>query len=152
MQLTGPWTLGQLKATGVDFGVFPIPAQQRRATGIGGENLFVFKATPEREKAALTFAEYVLSEEFQTEWSIGSGFLPVNRKSAESRTYQEYIKQKPVLKVFLDQMAVAGNRPIIAGYNRVSESLGRAIEASMLGESPEKALKKAQEYLDLIWD
>jgi multiple sugar transport system substrate-binding protein len=61
------------------------------------------------------------------------------------------MNQKPVLKVFLDQMPVARGRPIIAGYNSLSDSLGRAIEATLLGESPEKALKTAQDRLELIW-
>ena len=78
MQLSGPWTLGQLQATGVDFGVLPIPTQVTQATAIGGENLFLLKTTPEREQAARVFAEYVLSESFQTQWAIGTGYLPTN--------------------------------------------------------------------------
>jgi len=48
MQLTGPWTLGQLKATGVDFGVFHLAT--RRATGIGARS--VFKTTRTGESGA----------------------------------------------------------------------------------------------------
>ena len=113
--------------------------------------MFVMKTTPAREQAALKFLEFVLSEEFQTEWSIGTGFLPVNIKSAQSEAFQQFINQKPVLKTFMEQMPVARGRPIIAGYNALSDSLGRAIEATLLGESPAKALKTAQERLDLIW-
>ena len=152
MQLTGPWTLGQLKATGVDFGVFPIPFAARRATGIGGENLFVFKTTPEREKAALKFAEFVLSEEFQTEWAIGTGYLPVNLLARQSDKYQAFVAEQPAVKVFLEQAKYGRSRPIFPGYNRLSESLGRAIEAVLLGKSsPESALKAAQQRLDLIF-
>ena len=152
MQLTGPWTLGQLKATGVDFGVFPIPAQERRASGIGGENLFVFKTTPERERAALKFAEYVLSEEFQTEWAIGTGYLPVNLKARQSAKYQAFAAQQPAVKVFLEQAKYGRSRPIFPGYSRLSENLGRAIEAVLLGKSsPSEALKAAQQRLDLIF-
>ena len=153
MQLTGPWTLGQLKATGVDFGVFPIPVQEKRATGIGGENLFVFKTTPEREQAALTFAEFVLSEEFQTEWAIGTGYLPVNLKARQSDKYQAFMTEQPAVKVFLDQAKYGRSRPIFPGYSRVSESLGRAIEAVLLGKSsPVEALKTAQQRMDLIFN
>jgi multiple sugar transport system substrate-binding protein len=150
MQLTGPWTY--IMKSKVDYDVFPIPANQKRATVAGSGNLFVMKTTPEREQAALKFLEYVLSEEFQTEFSIGTGFLPVNIKSGQSEAYQKYLVQKPALKVFLEQMNWMGNRPIIAGYSRLSESLGRAIEAVLLGESPKKALQKAQEQIDVIWD
>lgn len=152
MQLTGPWTLGQFKATGVDFGVFPLPFAVRRATGIGGENLFVFKTTPQREKAALKFAEYVLSEEFQTEWAIETGYLPVNLKARQSDKYQAFAAEQPAVKVFLEQAKYGRSRPIFPGYSRVSESLGRALESVLLGKSsPATALKTAQQRLNLIF-
>jgi len=150
MQFTGPWTY--IMKSKVDYDVFPIPVDKKRATVAGTGNLFVMKTTPEREQAALKFLEYVLSEEFQTEFSIGTGFLPINIKSSQSEAYQKYLAQKPVLKVFLEQMKWAGHRPIIAGYSRLSESLGRAIEAVLLGESPKKALQKAQDRIEVIWD
>ena len=150
MQITGPWTL--IMKSQVDHQVFPVPAGIIPATVTGTASLFMMKTAPEREKAALTFFEYVLSEEFQTEWAIGTGFLPVNIKSAQSPAYQEYLKSKPWLKVFIDQMSVAAPRPNIAGYSRISDSLGRAIEATLLGKSsPEAALKQAQERLEVIW-
>lgn len=152
MQLTGPWTLGQLKATGVDFGVFPIPVDVRHATAIGGENLFVMKTTPEQEKAASKFAQYVVSQQFQTEWAIGTGYLPVNLKARQSEKYQEFVAQQPAVKVFLEQAEYGRSRPIFPGYNRLSESLGRALEAVLLGKSsPAQALKNAQQRLDLIF-
>jgi multiple sugar transport system substrate-binding protein len=151
MQLTGPWTLGQLKATGVDFDVFPIPADVSRATAIGGENLFAFKSTPEREQAALKFAEYVVSQQFQTQWAMGTGYLPVNLKARQSDKYQAFVAEQPAVKVFLEQAKYGRSRPIFPGYNRLSDSLGRALEAVLLGKSsPAEALKAAQQRLDLI--
>jgi multiple sugar transport system substrate-binding protein len=47
-------------------------------------------------------------------------------------------------------MAWARSRPIIAGYRRLSENLGRAIEASLLGENPQDALKQAENRLKLM--
>ncbi|MBD2440804.1 ABC transporter substrate-binding protein [Nostoc sp. FACHB-110] len=149
MQITGPWTY--ITKSNVDYQVLPIPRDVKKATVTGSGNLYVMKTTPAREKAAFKFLEYVLSEEFQTQWAIGAGFLPANLKSAQSQAYQEYIKQKPWMKVFLEQMSVARARPTLAGYNRLSDSLGRAIESTLLGESPQVALKKAQERIELIW-
>ena len=149
MQITGPWTY--ITKSNIDYDVFPIPASVTQATVTGTGNMYVMKTTPQREAAALKFLEYILSEQFQTEWSIGTGFLPVNLKSAQSQAYQEYAAAKPWLKVFIDQIHTAGARPIIAGYSRLSESLGRAIESSLLGQPPAKALQVAQERLELIW-
>jgi multiple sugar transport system substrate-binding protein len=151
MQLTGPWTLAQLDATKVDYGVIPMPAQVRQATSTGGENLFVLKSTPQRQQAALVFAEYVLSEAFQTEWALGTGYLPVNLRSRRSPAYLQYVAQQPVVSVFLDQAQYGRSRPIFPGYNRISDSLGRAIETVLLGKAtPEAALATAQQRLDLI--
>ncbi len=153
MQVTGPWTLGQLATTDIDYGVFPIPVADRAAAVIGGENLFVFKSTTPREEASQRFLEYVLSEEFQTTWALKTGYLPINLKSRQSEAYQDFVQQNPVLEVFLEQMKVARSRPIIPKYTRLSENLGRAIEASLLGkDSPEAALQKSQQRLDLIFN
>ena len=154
MQVTGPWTLTYINndIKNGDFGVFPIPANERQATGIGGENLFLLKTTPEREKAAFEFAEFVLSEEFQTEWALGTGYLPANLKSRQSEKYQAYIEEQPTAKVFLKQAQYGRSRPVFTGYTRVSESIGRAIEAVLLDKSsPEEALKESQERLALIF-
>ncbi|UBF26480.1 ABC transporter substrate-binding protein [Kovacikia minuta CCNUW1] len=153
MQLTGPWTLGQLQGMGVDFAVMPIPVGVKQATAAGGENLFVLKTTPEREKAALVFAEYVLSESFQTQWAIGTGYLPVNLKSRQSAEYQEFKAKQPAVDVFLEQAKYGRARPIFPGYNRISENLGRAIEATLMNQSsPLDALETSQKRLDLIFN
>jgi multiple sugar transport system substrate-binding protein len=152
MQLSGPWTLGQLQSTKVDFGVLPIPTGTRSATAIGGENLFLFKSTPARERAAFTFAEYVMSDEFQTEWAIGTGYLPINLKSRENPDYLAFKAQQPAVDVFLQQAKYGRSRPIFPGYNRISDNLGRAIEATLLDRSsPTDALKASQQRLDLIF-
>jgi multiple sugar transport system substrate-binding protein len=152
MQISGPWTLGQLQESNVDFGVFPMPMQTKPATALGGENLFIFKTTAERERAAFTFAEYTASEEFQSEWALGTGYLPVNLKSRETPEYKAFIQKQPSLSVFLEQMENARSRPIFPGYTRVSDNLGRALEAALLGRTPEVALKDAQARIDLIFD
>ncbi len=152
MQLSGPWTLGQLQATGVDYGVIPIPAGSRKATSVGGENLFLLRSTPEREQAALKFMEYVVSEPFQTAWAIGTGYLPTNLQSRQSATYQEFVRKVPAAQVFLDQARYGRSRPLFPGYNRISDNVGRAIEATLMGKSsPQEALKTAQERLNLIF-
>lgn len=153
MQLTGPWTLGQLQGTKTDFGVMPIPAGQRAATSTGGENLFIMKTSSQRQAAAWQFAEYVLSEEFQTAWALGTGYLPVNLKARQNPSYQEFVTKQPAVKVFLDQAPKGRSRPIFSGYSRISDSLGRAIESVLLNKAtPTAALKEAQQRLDLIFD
>ena len=151
MQVTGPWTLAQLRQTDTDYDVFPFPVCKKRAAVVGGENLFVFKTAPEREQAAWEFLEYVLSKEFQTEWALKTGYLPVNLEAQQSKKYQAFVQENPVLEVFLKQMNWARSRPIIPGYTRISENFGRAIEASLLDkQNPKDALQASQKRLDLL--
>jgi multiple sugar transport system substrate-binding protein len=150
MQITGPWTLAQLQSSGADYAVMPIPTGVRPATNAGGENLFIFKGSPAEEAAALTFAEYVLSEEFQTEWAIGTGYLPVNLKSRQSDRYRAFVQTEPAVEVFLQQAQYGRSRPIFPGYNRLSDAIGRAVEATLLQKTtPEEAVAIAQKRLDL---
>jgi len=153
MQVTGPWSLREFKQSGVDFAVFPIPVAQQPVTIIGGENLFLFKTTSQRQAAAFTFAQYTLSEEFQTELALGTGYLPVNVKSRQNAQYQAFMREQPQIKVFLEQAKYGRSRPIFPGYSRVSDNLGRSIEAVILGkDSPEVALKATQQRLNLIFN
>ena len=149
MQLTGPWTLAELQSTGVDFAVMPIPTAHQPATAIGGENLFVFNTTPPQEAAALVFADFLLSQAAQTQWAIGTGYLPVNLRSRQSDVYQSVVDAQPALKVFLKQAEYGRSRPIFPNYNRLSDQLGRAIEAVLLQKrSPTEALTESQRRLE----
>ena len=150
MQISGPWNLPRFEASGVDYAVFPFPVAQKPAAVLGGENFFLCHTTPERTQAAWTFLEYVLSPEFQIPWAIGTGYLPISQNVRQSSEYQQFIAKNPNIVTFLDQMAWAKARPIIPGYTYVSESFGRAIEATLLGEPPERALRQSQKHLELV--
>ena len=151
MQLTGPWTLGQLAGMNfTDYSVMPIPMGTRSATSIGGENLFMMKSTPTHQQAAWEFMEYVLSEDFQTEWAVGTGYLPVNLRARDRAIYRDYVAKTPAIQVFLDQAKYGKPRPIEPGYSQISEHLGRAIESVLLNKtSPKIALETAQARLNL---
>ncbi|MEM0979134.1 MAG: ABC transporter substrate-binding protein [Cyanobacteria bacterium P01_H01_bin.58] len=150
MQITGPWTLAQMQAAGVDFNVFPLPIADVPAAVLGGENFFLCHTTPEKRQAALTFFEYILGEEFQLDWALQTGFLPINQSVQASAAYQQFVEENPLLQVFLDQMAWARSRPVIPGYAQLSENFGRAIEATLLGTDPKTALEDSQRRLDLM--
>jgi multiple sugar transport system substrate-binding protein len=145
MQVTGPWTLGQFASSKVEYDVMPIPADVAAHTVVGGENLFMMKNQPPRAAAAWQFMEYVLGEDFQREWALGTGYLPVNLAARQSAEYQDFVKKMPGLGMFVEQATRGKSRPISPGYSEISEDLGRAIEAVLLGRArPEVALAEAQ--------
>ena len=150
MQISGSWALRYMNQKGIDFGVMPIPRDRITATAIGGENLFLFKTNPSREQAAWKFAEYVASEQFQTTFATETGYLPINLNSQKSDAYAKYINEQPEIDIFIKQMSAGLTRPLLADYPRISESLGRAIEATLLQKNtPAEALASAQSNLEL---
>lgn len=153
MQISGSWALRYLNQKGIDFGVMPIPRDRLAATVIGGENLFLFKSNPQREQAAWRFMEYVASSQFQTSFATATGYLPINLNAQTSAEYLKYVEAQPEIDIFIKQMSVGRNRPLLATYPRISESLGRAIEATLLQKStPAEALANSQANLELFLD
>lgn len=150
MQITGPWTLAQLRQSNIDYDVFPIPIINQPATVLGGESLYVFKTNPQKEEASLRFLEFILGEKFQTQWALKTGYLPINIKAQQSADYQNFVKENPVINVFLEQMKFAKSRPILTDYPAISENLGRSIESSLLQQkTPRQALEEYQKKLEL---
>lgn len=147
MQIIGPWTLPQLDENKtVDYGVFFLPKNKRNATNIGGENLFIFKTTPEKEKASWEFAKWIMSKEFQVEWAMKTGYLPVSYSAADTPEFQKFLEEKPAMKVFVDQMVYGLARPSIPQYNEISTQLGKQLEQALYGKiSPKQALDTAAE-------
>jgi len=149
MQITGPWTLAELAQSGVDYGVFPIPKEETSATVVGGENLYVMTDDVEKQAAIWEFFEFILGEDFQTKWAMGTGYLPITIPGRESESYQAFVEENPVLETFNEQMKNARSRPIVANYSKISENIGRAVEEVLINRiNPEEALQKAEERLE----
>ncbi|NJK36082.1 MAG: ABC transporter substrate-binding protein [Oscillatoriales cyanobacterium SM2_2_1] len=155
MQISGSWALGFMEQQrrqrpSFDYGVMPIPIQKSLATAFGGDNLFLFRSQPEREQAAWQFMEYVMGQRFQTAWARQTGFLPVNVRAQRSEEYRQFMAEQPNSSIFLQLMSAGRSRPLVSSYPRISEHLGRAIEATLLQRrSPTAALEEAQQSLNL---
>lgn len=145
MQIVGPWILPQLNTNKkVNYGVFFLPKDHRYATNIGGENLFIFKTSPEREQASWEFAKFIMSNDFQVEWAQKTGYLPVNKSAGEVAKFKAYLKENPSYKVFVDQMQNGFSRPSIPAYNSISAALGKEIEQALYQKkTPKQALDDA---------
>ncbi len=146
------WNVSVLKNQDrVDYGSFFLPDYKKRSTNIGGENLYIFKSNPEQEKAAWEFAKYIMSEDFQIDWS---GYIPVNRKAAESTEYVKYLEENPFMETFVKLMKFGKSRPPVPEYSRISIIIGQGIERALyLTQSPGEALREANKKVeDLLTD
>lgn len=147
MQLDGSWLFGYRKDAPFQWGIAPVPAPAGGATAsnVGGEHIFMFDATPNKE-AAWKFIKYLTSTEVQLEWDKVTGFLPVRQSVAENADYLTWINEtEPRMLPFVEGMASAHARPATPKYFAVSDAFSREIQKALLGEAtPADALAAAE--------
>ncbi len=151
MMINGPWNHGILeearKKRGLEYGALMLPMKKKRATNIGGENLFMFKKDGKKKKAQWEFAKFVMSGEFQLEWATRTGYLPVNRHVYHHPAYRKYLAENPFMDVYARQMRHGHVRPTIPYYSRISSKLGKELERALYRKAtPEEALNEAAAY------
>ncbi|MFZ3080328.1 MAG: ABC transporter substrate-binding protein, partial [Bellilinea sp.] len=147
MQLDGSWLFGYRKDAPFQWGIAPVPAPEGGATAsnVGGEHIFMFDATPNKE-AAWKFIKYLTSTEVQLEWDQLTGFLPVRQSVAENADYLTWVNEtEPRMLPFVEGMASAHTRPATPKYFAVSDAFSREIQKALLGEAtPADALAAAE--------
>ncbi|MFN7948296.1 MAG: ABC transporter substrate-binding protein [Blastocatellia bacterium] len=145
MTINGPWNYAALKEQkDAEIGVFALPRMARAATNIGGESLFLFKTDARRERAAWEFMKFVMSPDFQVDWAMNTGYLPVAKSAANDPRYQAFLQANPFIRAYNDQMPVGRTRPSIPQYPALSQTLGKYLEAALYGKlSSKDALDRA---------
>jgi multiple sugar transport system substrate-binding protein len=94
---------------------------------------------------------FVMSPEFQVDWAMQSGYLPVSRSAAASPAWQAFLGENPFLRVYQDQMAAGRTRPSIPQYPALSATLGKYLEAALYEKYPSReALDRAAAEVDRL--
>jgi multiple sugar transport system substrate-binding protein len=75
---------------------------------------------------------------------VEAGSLPLRRSTAEQPAWRDHVKEVAGLETFVDALADARVRPGLQAYPKLSEAVGRAISAVLLGQKdPQSALDEA---------
>jgi multiple sugar transport system substrate-binding protein len=148
MLYTGPWDLSGFPD--VNYGVQVLPGDQNHQTISGPDQWVMFDNGNERKKAAWTFLSWFTSAEQAMKWSLATGDLPIRASQTTLPDYQTYVQKYPGVAAFVDNEKNAVKaRPVIADYNEISQAMGQAIQAILLGKaSPKDALDQAAQQVD----
>lgn len=140
MFISGPWTLGDLRAAKVNYGIAPIPMMKQKPrpfVGVQGWMVSAFGKNKLQAKAFLT--EYVATDAaMQAMYDAVPGaisWLPISGK----------IKEKdPDIAAFLASASTGDPMPAIPQMSSVWEAWGKAITLIFQGqETADKAIKDA---------
>lgn len=149
MTIDGPWSIpGYNAIKGLDYGAVPLPAGPAgKATSLGGTNNFIFKTTPEKEKAAWDFLMWLASPENTAKFAAGYGSVPIRKSSSELQEWKDFVAANPTMQVHMDSYAFGKLRPYnLLTYTEISDIVSSHVEAALQKkETPEEAMKKAYE-------
>jgi multiple sugar transport system substrate-binding protein len=148
MLFTGPWDLSSFPD--VNYGVQVLPGLTNHQTISGPDQWVLFNNGSQRTQAAWTFLKWFTSAQQALIWSTQTGDLPIRGSETRLPGYDAYVKKYPGVSVFVQNEANALKaRPVIANYNEVSQAMGQAIEAVLLGKGqPQQELDQAADQVD----
>jgi multiple sugar transport system substrate-binding protein len=150
MLWTGPWDLGVINKN-VSYGAQILPGKANHATIAGPDIYMMFNKGD--KKTSFAFLQWLDSAETNLKFSIATGDLPLRQSSTKLPAYQDFLKKYPANKVFVDNLQnnVTKSRPNIIAYPKISQALGQAIQAVLLGKTePQAALDQARDAVDQI--
>jgi ABC-type glycerol-3-phosphate transport system substrate-binding protein len=145
--LTGSstWRAPVVDKESFPVGMAPVPMWDKPAAIVYGTNIGMFRrATPEQKAAAWKFIKWFTSPEQQVEWSLGTWYVPIHRRSLEDPRMVERLAKTPGLRAAYAQMDYAVFEPRGLRWLAGRKALVEELEQAMLGaKSPKQALDDA---------
>jgi multiple sugar transport system substrate-binding protein len=152
MQQNGVWNLGQIEASGINFGIVPIPMPEGGAAPgpMGGEVLTLPKSTnTDKMDAAGKVINCLLKDDNMVAWANQNAYIPGRVSVA-----QQVAKERPNMAPFVEAASASRSRPgppanLGPNYSKVSQPLWNAIQAALSGaKTAEQALMDAQQQAE----
>jgi sn-glycerol 3-phosphate transport system substrate-binding protein len=110
MNSTGNY-VGAREALGEDLGVLPMPCNKVCSVPIGGAGIGIMATAPQEvQDAAYDFISYAASAEANAIWFAATGYLPINRNSAEQPVAAEALASQPGIDVAINSLPNAHGR------------------------------------------
>lgn len=141
-------------ALGDDLAVVPMPCNKVCAVPIGGAGVGIL-STSEKDvqDAAYKFISFAASPESNALWFSTTGYMPINKKTAEQPLAVAALAEKPGIDVAINQLDVARGRPRppVVTWMRASEydlwqamALGQREVPEVLTEFAERTRAEAE--------
>ncbi|HEY6540457.1 MAG TPA: extracellular solute-binding protein [Ktedonobacteraceae bacterium] len=118
----GPWNFPDLvKLNTFKFTVVPYPVNKQPATNPGGDQLYLFNNSSQKVAYEFDYGQYILTDDFQVNFNIESGNLPVTKSATANATYQAHLQKYPYLYGWVNSVP----------YSVPRSSLQQAADAGM---------------------
>jgi multiple sugar transport system substrate-binding protein len=142
MMLSGPWSLLDIKAAKLSYGVVQLPGFDGDHETVSGPDVWALfdHKDVNRAGAARDFIKWLTSAQIDAKWNLSIGNLPLRTTEKDSPEFAAYVKEYPGGDNFFANLANAKQaRPTVAGYDELSRNVGNAISKVLQGQSTSKA-------------
>nr|WP_321457815.1 ABC transporter substrate-binding protein [uncultured Cohaesibacter sp.] len=111
MNSTGNYVRSK-KALGDNLAVRPMPCNKVCSVPIGGAGIGILSTAEQDVKdAAYKFISFAASAESNAIWFSGTGYMPINKHTAEQALAKEALAKQPGIDVAINQLDFARGRP-----------------------------------------
>lgn len=146
MNSTGNY-VGAKEALGDNLGVLPMPCNPDCSVPIGGAGIGILSTSEqEAQDAAYKFISYAASPEANAIWFAATGYLPINKTSAEQPVAAEALASQPGIDVAINSLPYAHGRartPVVTWMRTTEYDMWQAMA---LGQRPvEETMKQFAE-------
>lgn len=141
MQISGPWNLYDLQQRKASYGVVQLPGTNGDHQTISGSDIWALfdHGDANRAKAAFDFTNWLTQPAQDAQWNIALGNMPLRASEKDTAAFAQFVKDYPGGEIFLANFANAKQpRPTIAGYDEMSQNVGKAISAVLQGQGSAK--------------
>lgn len=111
-----------------ELGVARFPSVTTMNIPMGGNGLGLFKSTPEKQKAASMFIEFMLDKDRVANNTLKSGYIPVTNAAIATDTYKKYLED-PNRQVVNDQLQFLGGASVDPADSLVWSEIGSLLDS-----------------------
>lgn len=119
-------------------GIAPLPCKKSCSEPLGGASLLIFKTTPEKQKAAWEFVQWMTNAENTVDLFIQTGYVPLRKSVSDAAALKDYYAKSPNAKVLVDAAKYASAIPVFSELGNSDEQLRKAIERVELASASAK--------------
>lgn len=150
MMITAPFLANQIKdeAPDLQYGIAPIPTGPDGDRGTYGvtDSIIMFANSGNKDEA-WQFLDYLFTQGPRSEFTLGEGFLPVNKAVSEEPAFANNAD----LNAFAGILPDARFAPVVSGWEEIADVASSALQRVYLGEeSPEDAMGRAAKEANRI--
>jgi sn-glycerol 3-phosphate transport system substrate-binding protein len=121
-----------------NVGVAPLPCRKVCSEPLGGASILIFKSTPEKQKAAWEFTQWMTNAENTVDLFVQLGYLPLRKSVADNAALKAYIQKSPNAQALVDATKYASAIPLFNELGNSDEQLRKAVEKVELGSASAK--------------